>query len=176
MTPGTNVELGATYAVADEAELYLQFGALPTANAFDQSDTNPNDLQPQLVLPSGQGGAYYIWLHGLSGAGAGEPFTLVPSLTNFAATSFTPSSASTGGQVTMDVSGSNFTSQTTVSLQGGSGNTINPSSVTLISSNELNATFDLTNAAVGNYSVVATDGSNSSTAPASFQVTAQSYQ
>ncbi len=172
VVPGTSVELNAIYALADEAELYLKFGALPTANDFDQSDTNTSDQQPQLLLPSGQGGPYYIWLHGLPGAGAGEPFTLVPSLLTFAISSFSPSSSSPG-PVTINVSGTDFTSQTTVSLKSDSGQVLNPSHATLISANELYATFDLSNAAAGNYSVVATDGRSSTAATSSFQVTAQ---
>ena len=171
VAPGTSVKLDATFAVAVESEFRESFGALPTENSFDQSTTNLNDLQPELILPSSQGGAYYIWLHGREGAG--QAFTLLASLMTLAASSFTPSSASNQGQVTIDVTGSNFTSQTTVSLQGVKGQALNPSNVTLISANELYATFDLSNAAVGNYSVVATDGSNSSAAPSSFQVKAQ---
>ena len=72
----------------------------------------------------------------------------------------------------MDVTGSGFTSQTTVSLQGG-GHNLNAKTVTLISANELNATFDLTGLPAGNYSVAVADSGNSSTAPGSFQVTAQ---
>ncbi len=173
VTPGTNVKLDATFSVAAESELYVSFGALPTVSSFDQSSTNLNDLQPELILPSGQGGAYYLWLHGAAGAGAGQPFTLQASLTTFAATSFTPSTASNQGQATMDVTGSGFTSQTTVSLQDGSGHTLNAQTVTYISANELNATFDLTQLPVGNYSVVAADSGKSSTAPGSFQVIAQ---
>ena len=172
VTPGTNVRLDATFAVAVESELYLKFGALPTANSYDQTSSNLSNLQPELVLPSGQGGSYYIWLHGGAGAGAGQPFTLQARLMTFAASSFTPSTAANQGPITMDVIGSGFTAQTTVSLQGG-GHTVNAQTVTLISANELNATFDLTNAAVGNYNIVAVDGGNTSTAPASFQVTAQ---
>ena len=126
VTPGTNVKLDATFAVAVESELYLSFGALPTANSFDQSSTNPNDLQPELVLPSGQGGAYYISLHGREGAGAGQPFTLLASPMTFAVSAFTPSTASNQGQATMDVTGSGFTSQTNVSLQDGSGHALMP--------------------------------------------------
>ncbi len=172
VTPGTNVKLDAIYATAAESELFLRYGALPSANSSDQSATVSTVLQPELVLPSGQGGAYYIWLHGTAGAGAGQPFTLLASQVTFAATGFTPSTASNQGQVTMDVTGANFTPQTTVSLQGGS-NTINAQTVTFISANELNATFDLTSAPIGNYSLVAVDGGHSSTAPGSFQVTAQ---
>ncbi len=149
VTPGTNVKVGATFAVAVESDLYLKFGALPTANSFDQSSTNLSDLQPELVLPSGQGGAYYIWLHGGAGAAAGVPFTLVANLMAFQANSFTPSSASNQGQVTMDLTGSGFTAQTTVSLQGNGGQNVKAQTVTLTNANELNATFDLTGKAPG---------------------------
>ena len=173
VTPGTNVKLDATFAVAAEAEFRLSFGALPTVNSSDQSSTNLSNLQPELVLPSGQGGAYYIWLHGREGAGAGQPFTLQSSLMTFAVSAVTPSSASNQGPVTMDVTGSGFTPQTTVSIQGSSGPAVNAQTVILISANELYATFDLTTFPIGNYTVHVIDGSNSSTAPGSFQVTAQ---
>ena len=173
VTPGTNVKLDATFAVAAEAEFRLSFGALPTVNSSDQSSTNLSNLQPELVLPSGQGGAYYIWLHGREGAGAGQPFTLQSSLMTFAVSAVTPSSASNQGPVTMDVTGSGFTPQTTVSIQGSSGPAVNAQTVIFISANELYATFDLTTLPIGNYTVQTVDGGNTSTAPASFQVTAQ---
>ncbi len=168
-TPGTNVELNATFAVDAEADLFLEFGSLPTYSSFDQSATDLNDLKPELLLPSGQGGAYYVWLHGGAGAGAGEPFTILATLLSFSATAFTPSSGENGGQVTMDVTGSGFTPQTTIALQDG-GTNVSPLSVTDISGNALNATFDLTNASAGNYQVVVTNAGQSSTAPGTFAV------
>ncbi len=173
VTPGTNVKLDATFATLAEADVYVGFGALPTAGNSEQSATDVSDLTPELILPSGQGGAYYVWLHGLAGASAGEPFTLLASLLTFSASAFTPSSASSQGLATMDVTGSGFTANSKVSLTLSGGQTVNAQSVTLISPTELNATFDLTSVSAGNYNVLVTDSGKTSTAPGSFQVVAQ---
>ena len=84
VAPSTSVVLTATFAQAVESEFYVQFGALPTDSSFDQSSTDLNALSPQLQLPSGQGGIFFIWLHGREGAGDGQPFTLAASIVTFA--------------------------------------------------------------------------------------------
>jgi RHS repeat-associated protein len=173
VTPGSNVQLEATFGVADESELLVRYGTLPTASSFDESNTaDLNALQPQLVLPSGQGGTYYILLDGRDGAGAGESFTLLASMIPFEVSSFSTASGNNTGPVSMTITGSGFTDNTTVSLLDG-GTTIVAESTTLINANQLNVTFDLTGQAAGNYSVKAVDGSQSAVAPGTFQVTAQ---
>ena len=174
VTPGTNVQIQGTFAAADEAGFYVRYGTLPTTSSFDESSTSATDLNPLLVLPSGQGGPYYILLHGLAGAGPGKTFQLLASVVPFGISSFdTTSGSNQGGTVTMKVSGSGFTAQTAVTLHNGS-TTIAAKSTTFINSNELIVTFDLTGQPTGNYSVHAADGSQSSDAAATFQVTADS--
>jgi len=173
VTPGANVQLQATFVVADESGLFVRYGALPTPSSFDESSASATYLKPLLVLPSGQGGAYYILLHGRAGAGAGQSFQLLANAVPFALSGFdTPSGSNQGGTVTMKLTGSGFTSQTAVSLHNG-GAVVTAKSITLINANKLTATFDLTGQPTGSYSVEAADGTQTSTAPTAFQVTSQ---
>ncbi len=172
VAPGTSVVLGATFAVAVESEMYVLLGALPTDGNMGLSSGNLDNLQPQLQLPTGQGGAYYIWLHGREGAATSQSFTLRANLETFEVDSFNESSGSNTGPVTMELTGAGFTAETAVSLHDGS--TVLPAATTtFINADDLSVTFNLANAPAGSYTVQAVDGGQSATAPGTFQITAQ---
>ena len=165
VTPGTSVALAATFATAVESEMSVLLGSLPTDSNMGLSSSNLNNLTPQLQLPTGQGGDYYIWLHGREGAAAGQPFTLLATLDTFEVDSFSESSASNSGPVTMTVTGAGFTPQTAVILKDG-GTTVTAQTTTFINANDLTVTFDLINEPVGSYSVQAVSAGESPTRPA----------
>ena len=173
VAPSTSVLLTATFAQALESEFYVQFAALPTDSSFAQSSTDLSALSPQLQLPSGQGGDYYIWLHGREGAGDGQPFTLAASIVTFALDSFSEGTATNQGNITMNLTGAGFTSQTTADLDDGHGDVINAEPLTFVNGDELTATFDLTNEPAGAYTVQAKSGAQTASAPGSFEITAQ---
>src|SRR5205823_659238 len=89
--PGSDVSLSAKYTVSSEAELYVRLGALPDRTTFDLSTLgNLASTSPELALTNTLGGDYYILLHGLSAAGAGQSFTLTATNSQFALIDFTP--------------------------------------------------------------------------------------
>ncbi len=170
LTAGTDVKITVNYAAALEADLAVSPGTVPTTSTFAQAIIDPMDLQPDLVLAKVQGGATYVLVQGIAGAGSGQTFTIEVSPMQFELDSFTPMQGSDKGQVTLALAGSHFTSGTTVQLQSIGGTILPALSVNFVNSNELTANFDLTNAAVGSYDVQAVQAGETSTAPGSFQV------
>ncbi len=169
--PGGSVQVSASLAASLEADLLVRFGAMPTPSAFDLSGGDPTSQHPLVLLPSGQGGAYYVLLHGLGGAGAGQSFTLRADVTPFEVTSIDPATGGNQGQSTVHVTGAGFSPNTTVSLRNG-GTVRNATSVTFFDANHLTATFDLTGLPAADYALEADDGARSATAPTPFHVTA----
>jgi RHS repeat-associated protein len=170
--PGADVKLLADFAAAVEAEFLVSFAAVPKRTTYDLS-ANLSDQHPQLALPGGQGGPYYVLLHGREEAGSGQSFTLQAVLAGLAVTAFDPTSGVNQGQVTMDVTGTGFTSKTALRLLGAGGQTVAAQSVTFIDANDLTVVLDLTGVAAGKYTVQASDGTETAQAPTVFQVTAQ---
>ena len=79
--------------------------------------------------------------------------------------------AGNGGTITIPITGTNFTPATTASLTLG-GVTINASAVNFVSASEIDATFNLSGAAVGAYTLQVTSGGQTVTSPATLQVVA----
>ncbi len=172
--PGSNVELDATFGVALESDLLVKYAAAASEMAYDLSPKDPSSLAPQVVLPAGQGGPYYILLHGNDSAGAGEPYTLQAIAAALTITGSDITAAGNSGPVIIHLTGTGFTSQTTVSMHDGSGHSVSALSVTLVDSGHITVAFDLTNQTAGNYTIDASNGAASAQAPGNFQVTSQS--
>jgi RHS repeat-associated protein/uncharacterized repeat protein (TIGR01451 family) len=153
--------------------LYVGQGTLPTPYSYEQAGTTANQpaqtaIVPQVLTP----GTYYILARGVSGAAATASFTLTATQTPAVSVSASsPSSGGNAGDVTIEINGNNFTSATTASLTKGS-STISASSVDFINASQIFATFNLTGAAVGNYSLGVQQGAMSVHAPGTFQVVA----
>ncbi len=172
LPPGADVTLSAMYAVASQAELYVRFGALPDRTTFDLSTLGDlANTSPTLTLSSTLGGDYYILVHGLTAAGAGQSFTLTATLSQFALIDFTPKISLNHPNETINVMGTGFTPATTLSLIAASGTVYRPTSVSFLNSGGLTATFDLSVVPFGSYTVRAEDGSQMSTASTLFKVT-----
>ena len=169
---GADIVLSAKYAVASQAELSSGFAALPDRTTFDLSTlVDLSNQNPQLSENNTQGGDYYILLHGLNAAGAGQPFTLTASAAKLEITSITPQTglkSSTTEIIT--VGGAQFTPATTVSLVGANGKVYPAGSVVFTDSTKIAATFDLTAIPLGSYAVRAASGNRSAIASTQFLV------
>jgi RHS repeat-associated protein len=168
--PGSDVKLTADFAAGLEAEAFVRFAGMPTISTYDQA-SDVSDQHPQIVLSASQGGQHYVLLHGRDGAGSGQPFTLQAALAAFEVDAIDVASAVNNGKVTVTVTGTGFTPQTTLMLRGPSGD-LAATSVTFIDSNTVAGTFDLTGLLPGSYTVEADDGTQSATAQTAFQVVA----
>jgi RHS repeat-associated protein len=171
LPPGADVTLSATYAAGNEAELYVRFAALPTRTSFDLSTLGDlSNQNPKLAENNTQGGDYYLLLHGLTAAGAGQPFTLLSKAAEFQITSISPDAVLLGGIQTIFLGGTEFTPQTTVSLIAMSGTAYPAVSLSFMDSTSLSATFDFGQIPLGSYTVRATAGQQTATASEVFFV------
>jgi RHS repeat-associated protein len=161
--PGSDVKLTADFTAALEAEFLVRFDTVPTRSTYDQS-ASLSDQHPQIVLPTGQGGPYYILLHGREGAGSGQTFTLQAAATaSFGVTGVTPNSASNSGQATITITGVGFTPQTVASLQLPDSTLRSPLQLTWQSATTLLATFDLKGLTPGSFSIRVDDNGQTAT-------------
>jgi RHS repeat-associated protein len=170
LAPGANVTLTANFTASPEAEFYVRYAALPDRSNFDQTAASVTDQHPQITLNNVQGGDYFILLHGREGAGSGTSFTLQANGATFAISSFSPNDGSNQGQATISIVGSEFTPQTTVSLVDTNNISHPANSLLLQDSQHLAATFDLTQLALGGYTLEARDSGRLATASSVFNV------
>ncbi len=166
----TDVKLSAMYSAAVEAQLFIKLSSIPTTNSFDAATTDLNNLNPSLLLPAGSGGTYYVWMHGREGAGSGQSFTLQANSAPFEVDSFDTPSGGNTGQVTMNLTGAGFTTQTVVNLEQNGKVVVADKTVGFTDSEHLTATFDLNGQSPGTYQVVATDTGRNATAPGAFTI------
>ena len=172
LSPGAAVTLSASYAAAQQAELYIRFAALPSRTAFDLSTLSDlSNTNPKLAINNAQGGDYYVLLHGLTAAAAGQAFTLALTAAQFQITSISPSAALNSGPQTIFLAGEQFTPQTAVSLVAANTTVYPASSISFTDSTRISATFDLSKIPVGSYTVRATSGNQTAIASTLFQVT-----
>ncbi len=168
--PGANVSISATFAAAMESEFVVRFAAAPTRSVHDLASSSLSDLNPSIVLPDGKAGTYYILLHGREGASAGKAFTIEAKLTPFGILDFTPVETwNSAGVRNMTLTGSGFTPDTKLTFEG-HGSSFKPLTVTFVDSQHLQATFNPGGVAVDTYSVIAQDGSRTSTAPKALDI------
>jgi RHS repeat-associated protein len=170
--PGADVTISANFVASTEAEFYLRYGAPPDRSTYDQTTSDLANLRPQLAITNAQGGNYYILLHGREGAGGGQSFTLAANGASFGLRGFDPGEGSDRGQVTISMVGTEFSPQTTVSLRDMTGKTFAAGSVQFVDSQDISATFDLTQVPLGTYNLQATDNGRTATAAGLFQVIA----
>ena len=170
LASAADVQITASYALADEANLYVRYGAIPDSSHFDQTATNPATAGAALTLAQPQGGVYYILVQGLQPAGSGQSFTLGANILGFTIGGVTPNRGSNSGQATITVVGSDFTPQTVIQLHSAGGTVRAASSVQLRTDTTLFATVNLVGLSPGTYDVQATDHNQTLTDPAAFTV------
>lgn len=166
---GDDVVLTGNFAVAREAEFYVRFNAVPDRTNFDLASTNITQTTRQLQFHASQSGQYFILLHGRDGAGAGQSFSITPTLITFGVSWVSPNHGSNNGSTTTVIKGSKFTPETVVALVSG-GTTRNATKIQFVDSHTLFATFNLSGLNTGTYNIRATDDSDVATLANAFSV------
>ena len=134
----------------------------------------PNQPNQTVVVPQVlTAGTYYILADSVSGAAATAGFTLTATQTNaltISALSSLPAAmpATSRSRSTAPIS----TPTATASLNAAAAPPSPPSAIDFVSASQLFATFNLTGAAPGNYTLSVQQGSQAVTAPTPFQVVA----
>lgn len=111
----------------------------------------------------------------VSGAAATAGYTLSASQTTAlsVAAPAAPYTGGNAGNVTIEIDGANFDSDITASLTLGA-TTLNAISIDYVSAAQVFATFNLSGAAVGTYTLAVSSVGQTAVAPTPFQVTAAS--
>ena len=163
-----NVSLQSS-ASSGAVALYVSQGTLPTPYNYQEAAATANQPNQTAVVPQVlTAGTYYILAQSVSGAAATAGFTLTATQTAAVTVSaISPYSGGNAGNVTIEIDGTNFTPAATASLTLG-GTTINASSIDFVSASQMFATFNLTGAAAGNYTLSVQQGAQSVTAAEHF--------
>lgn len=164
---GVDTLLTANLAGQWQGELYRRYGQTPDRSNFDFRAESFQDAQQRILLTNPPGGDWYVLLHGLTNAGADQPFSLLAESRPFLLFDITPEQGGNAGQVTANLTGVGFTPGTAVSLQG-SANV--PGSVTYIDDYHLVVTFDLAGVITGTYSLQGSNVNGSDTLADAFAV------
>src|SRR5581483_9389489 len=80
---GTDVQVSASFQAANEAEVFVRFGAVPDRSTFDFAPNDPPAVLQRSLLLTGTAGPYYVLVHGREGAGAGTSFALSAQAVTF---------------------------------------------------------------------------------------------
>ncbi len=160
-----NVELTAS-AIGD-ATVLAGYQSIPTqsSSVFSlEGTTSPAETTVVTgLVQAGQSGTYFVEIN-WPGPASSAHYSLSASEVGLSVSPPDPSTAPAADDVTIGLSGSGFTPDTSVSLVSGA-TTIPAEQVVFDNAYELSVTFDLANAAVGNYAFkVSNDGQSASTA------------
>ena len=167
---GTLVVSLNSSASSGATALYVSQSALPMPYSAQQSAAADQPNQTVAVPQVLTAGIYYILAHSVSGAAASAAYTItVTQSTNLVVSAISSYPGGNGGNVTVEIDGANLTPAATASLSLG-GATLPATAIDFGSATQIYATFNLTGAAVGNYSLKVQQGSQSATAPTPFQV------
>ncbi len=150
---GHDVQVAASFGAANAAELYVRYKGVPSPATYDQFAFAVGQMQEQVLVPSPQGGTYYILLHGREGAASGTTFRLMTIDLPFGVRAVSPDHGGNIGFTTFTVTGTKFTPATQVSLVAPNGTRYPALSVLFKDSDTLFATVDLTGASLGAYDV-----------------------
>jgi RHS repeat-associated protein len=166
-----NVTLTST-ASSGALAVYVSQGVLPTPYSYQAAGNLAGQPNQSLTISAATGGTYYILVHSISGAAATAAYSLTATQTNALSISGISSyPGGNAGNVTVEIDGVNFTPQTTASLSLG-GTVLNATAIDFVNASQLFATFNLTGAAVGGYTLSVQQGTQSATAASKFQVVA----
>jgi RHS repeat-associated protein len=158
-----------TLSATGAATLLEAYDHVPTTADADEIGSNSGTTS-SVSITGAQAGNYFLLVQGSAAAGSGTTFNLTVTSQAFTVQGISPTSAGNAGPVTIAVTGSQFTPNTTVKLTSG-GTTLTPTSTQLQDGITLFATFDLTNQTAGQYTVTVTNGDQTANAATAFTVT-----
>ena len=158
----------------DRVELYAKIGSPPTRQTYDFTSTTLGPDQ-KVTIPLAAPGTWYFLVYG-SRATAGSAFTLNATQPGPRLGSVAPSQAAAGTKVNLTLTGLSFQPGMLVSLAPAAGGaSIAPTSLSIDSTTQATAAFDLTGVPAGSYSVsVKLTNGQTSTLAGALQVAATS--
>lgn len=136
-------------------KLFLSFANTPTANVYDFSSQLAFAANQEIIVPQLQAGTYYIMALGNDTATNNQLVTLLAKIIPFGITSVNANHGGNTGGVTIQINGAKFSNSTSFRLVDSANNAIIPYSVYYVNETKVFASFNLQNAVIGYYDVLA---------------------
>jgi hypothetical protein len=157
--------------------LYINQGTQPTPYNYQEAADVANQADQTVTVPQLlSAGTYYVLAESVSGSAAASSFSITAQQTSLAAISaISPSSGGNGGNLTVEIDGTNISPSATASLKLGA-TTLSDTAIDFVSASQIFATFDLAGATLGTYTLSVQQAGQPVTAPTSFHVVASQAQ
>ncbi len=153
---GETIQLDFAVTASTAAnELFVSYGQVPTRGNFDFASNEVYVHNPSLLMPIQQTGTYYVLAYCAAGL-VPQTYSLTAERLPFSIQSVTPSTVGNYGEVTLQISGAQFTNQTPFQLRLANGTTIVSRRTYATDPSTAYVTFDLFKVAPGTYTLQAT--------------------
>ena len=153
-------------------QLFAGTGYMPTPQQYDFTQNQFDSSAPTMTIPAVAGQTYYILVYGQSLPPGTSAFALQAQVPNFEVSSINPTSVGNAGAVTFELLGAQLAAGTAVSIVSPKG-IVQPALTNYLANSALAyASFDLSNAVTGLWSLQVTSGGAAITLTNAFQVLA----
>lgn len=134
--------------------LYLSFDKVPDRSDFEFSSKKPFAGNQELIVPSLQKGTYYLLVYGQKTNGSTQSIKLFAGKINFQIRSVQANEGGNTGKITVEMYGAKFNNDMIIMLKN-EGTTIIAEKSIFIDPTKVFVTFNLKNAPLGLYDVIA---------------------
>ena len=167
-TPQAGQDIQVSLNMADTkgaAGIYIGQGYMPSAQHYDETQTQWNSPQVSALVASTVAQPYYVLVQSIALSGASSAFTLTAHALGFELDSFSPTTINNTGPVTLQLQGGQLSAGMTYQITDSAGNVYTATSVNVINSSLVDATFDLNGIPTGGFSVSVTSPQQDPTLP-----------
>jgi YD repeat-containing protein len=140
---------------ADQNELYLKFGSLPTRSDYQYRFSNPASANQQILVPVAAAGNWYALLY-TDSVPSPSTYTILATTSQIFLTGSTPIHSGTSADTTLTLTGSGFDQTTSVDLIATNGTAYPASKASIDLPTQITVTFDAGTVPAGVYSIEAT--------------------
>ncbi len=155
-TPQAGQDIQVSLNMADTkgaTGIYIGQGYMPSAQHYDETQTQWNSPLVSALVASTVAQPYYVLVQASALSGASSAFTLTAHALRFELDSFSPTTINNTGPVTLQLKGGQLSAGMTYQITDSAGNVYTASSVIVVNSSLVDATFDLGGIPTGGFSV-----------------------
>ncbi|MEA5429214.1 CARDB domain-containing protein [Arcicella lustrica] len=142
--------------------VFLSLNNVPDANHYDFASTIPFKANQEIIVPALSSGIYYLAGFGIHPSKEKQAISLLAKIIPFSITSVNSNKGGNTGSVTVKIEGAKFEKGMTISLSG-QNKVYTATNVYYIDQSKLFATFNLSAAPLGLYTVILKKQNNSTT-------------
>ncbi len=135
-------------------ELYISHDSVPDRSKYEYASGKPFSGNQEVIVPNLKKGRYYLLVYGNKSVGDNQPITLYAEIIHFQIRSVEANEGGSGGPITVQLNGAKFTNNMDLYLKG-NGTSIQANALLYVDPTKVFATFNLSNAPLGLYDVVA---------------------